>query len=204
MVNTGQGLVLGATTGSRPQLGLLLAESPASGSLLLFTGRWTLWELQGCDDFWALDWVFNPLFRGWRGLLVDCGRFAVSSGGGCGSVRSLAPPWAEMQWCVLALPWHIPVSFRSWGGVCSCSSVWLCWRSGWTSKLFVLFWTSACGGFTMLTSLATKGVLEVLDWRLMGAFRRRTTGVTDWGDKAEEGFSWDWDERQEVRNKSSW
>lgn len=56
MVKTGQGLVLGATTGSRPQLELLLAEGPGSRSLLLFSGLWD------CVDIWGLDRVFSPLF----------------------------------------------------------------------------------------------------------------------------------------------
>lgn len=175
IVKTGQGLVLGATTGSRPQLELLLAEGPASGTLLLFTGCWTLWELQ--------VWIFNLLF----GLFVDCGSFAANSGGGCGSVGGLVPPWAAMQWCVLALPWDLIVSWWSWACVSSCSSVWLCWPSSWMFKVFILLG----GGFAVLTSLATKAVSEVLDWKLLGAFRRRMMEVPDWGGEVNERFSWD-------------
>lgn len=42
MVKTGQGLVLGATMGSRPPLQFFLAEGPASGSLRRFACCWTL------------------------------------------------------------------------------------------------------------------------------------------------------------------
>ena len=50
MVQTGQGLVLEATTGSRPPPELLLADEPAASSIFLFSRRWT-------PDVW----VFVPL-----------------------------------------------------------------------------------------------------------------------------------------------
>lgn len=64
MVNTGQGLVLGATTGSRPEL--LLAAGLSSGAVFLFAAHWTLlWDCGGS-----------------RGPLVDWAGEAGSSAGG--------------------------------------------------------------------------------------------------------------------------
>lgn len=191
MVNTGQGLVLGALTGSWPQLDLLLAGEPTSRSLFLFSGCWRLPWLPVCVDIW--DWVFSPLLwlEGWIFLLVPCGSLAGRSGGGWDSVRGLV-----IQWCVVALPGEPLVCFWSWGCVCSSGwgSTWtwtLLWSSVWTSELFVSFWTSDCGWVALPTDqiLATNGVLGVLGlknmaglgWRLMGGLRWRRMGILGWG-----------------------
>jgi len=73
MVKTGQGLVLGATMGSRPALKLLLAKDGASRSLFLFTGCLTTPWL------WVRFAVVSP-------PLAACGS---SVGGGHDSDRGL-------------------------------------------------------------------------------------------------------------------
>lgn len=55
MVKTGQGLVLGATTGSRPQLELPSAEELPWLCLCVEIWDW-LW-----DRVWDWAWVFGPL-----------------------------------------------------------------------------------------------------------------------------------------------
>ena len=180
MVKTGQGLVLEAATGSRPPPELLLDDEPAANSILLFSGRWTpgLWL---CADVW----VFAPLLWPRRRMCsFGCGCLAESSGGGRDSVRSSVVSGTLTQWWVLALPSELPVSvWCSW----TWTPLWF-WFSGWASEPFVFFWRF---GPALLTdqSLATKGVLGVLGWRIMGvlgwkwmgALRWRRMGILGWG-----------------------
>lgn len=174
MVKTGQGLVLGALTGSWPQLDLFF--EPASTSLFRFSGRWTL------VSFGTWDWISPPLWlEAWIMLPAACE-------GGRDSVRGLVK-----EGSAVVLPWELLVCCRSWGcaGCSAWGSTWTwtwIWFSGWITVLLVSFWTS---GVEFLNDqiLATNGVFGplglkitgALDWRLMGDLRWTRMGTFWWG-----------------------